>query len=489
MNAMSAADIHFGRIERRQMRRVQEVFFVGIGGVGMSAIAEVLMTLGYRVSGSDLKASANTERLVARGAVVHVGHRGENVENASVVVTSSAIDPHNPEVQRARELGIPVVRRAEMLVELMRFRFGIAIAGTHGKTTTTSLVASILTDAGLDPTFVIGGVLTAAGSNARLGEGQYLVAEADESDTSFWHLQPMISIVTNIDADHLENYGGSFTTLKEGFVRFLHNLPFYGLAVMCIDDPGVQAVLPEVGRPLRTYGFSEQADVRAINVRQEGLCMCFDVYDRDRDDTFPVVLNMPGRHNVLNALAAIIVAEELGLDKDAILAGLEHFRGVGRRFTYHGAISHAHGSADIFEDYGHHPSEIRAVLAAAKEGFAGRRIVAVFQPHRFTRTRDLLDEFAEVLAECDALILTDVYSAGEAEIAGADSKALARAIRAHGRVEPVYIAEREDINARLQADLLLDQDVVIYFGAGDIGRQARLMGEQYGSQPSGGSTR
>ena len=271
MNAMSAADIHFGRIEKRQMRRVQQVFFVGIGGVGMSAIAEVLMNLGYRVSGSDLKPSANTERLEARGATVYYGHRAENVEGASVVVTSSAINLQNPEVQRAREMGIPVIRRAEMLAELMRFRFGIAVAGTHGKTTTTSLVASILSDAGLDPTFVIGGVLTAAGSNARLGEGQYLVAEADESDASFWHLQPMISVVTNIDADHLENYGGSFATLKDGFVRFLHNLPFYGLAVMCVDDAGVQAVLADVGRPVRTYGFSEDADLRAVNVRQEGL--------------------------------------------------------------------------------------------------------------------------------------------------------------------------------------------------------------------------
>ena len=462
------------------MRRVQEVFFVGIGGVGMSAIAEVLMNMGYRVSGSDMKTSANTERLVARGATVYIDHHGDNVENASVVVTSSAIDPKNPEVAHARELGIPVIRRAEMLAELMRFRFGIAVAGTHGKTTTTSLVASILSDAGLDPTFVIGGVLTAAGSNARLGEGQYLVAEADESDASFWHLQPMISIVTNIDADHLENYGGSFATLKDGFVRFLHNLPFYGLAVMCVDDPGVQAVLADVGRPVRTYGFSENADLRTLNVRQEGLQMHFDVHDRDRDETFSAVLNMPGRHNVLNALAAIIVAEELGLDREAIVSGLAHFKGVGRRFTYHGRIRHAHGKADVFEDYGHHPSEIRAVLHAAKEGFAGRRIFAVFQPHRFTRTRDLLDEFADVLADCEALVLTDVYSAGEAEIVGADSKALARAIRAHGRVEPVLIAEREEVNARLAEDLLADGDVVIYFGAGDIGRQARLMGEQYG---------
>ncbi|MDO4642556.1 MAG: UDP-N-acetylmuramate--L-alanine ligase [Cardiobacteriaceae bacterium] len=480
MNAMTAADLHFGRIERRQMRRVRNVFFVGIGGVGMSAIAEVLITLGYAVSGSDLKTSANTERLAAKGATIFLGHAADNVQDVSVVVTSSAIDPSNPEVQRARELGIPVIRRAEMLAELMRFRFGIAVAGTHGKTTTTSLIASVLADAGLDPTFVIGGVLTAAGSNARLGDGQYLVAEADESDASFLHLQPMISVVTNIDADHLENYGGSFDNLKQGFVRFLHNLPFYGLAVLCVDDEGVRSVLTEVARPMRTYGFSEQADVRAINVRQVGLTMCFDVKLKDREETFALSLNMPGKHNVLNALAAFIVAEELGLSREAITAGLAHFKGVGRRFTHHGVIEHEHGRADIFEDYGHHPNEIRAVLQAASEGFAGRRVFAVFQPHRFTRTRDCLDDFAEVLSNCDALVLTDVFSAGEAPIAGADTRALARAIRAHGKVEPVFIADKGAINQQLYDNLLQDGDVVIYFGAGDIGRVAKDMVTEHG---------
>lgn len=475
-----SADIHFGRIERRQMRRVRNVFFVGIGGVGMSAIAEVLITLGYAVSGSDLKSSANTERLQAKGATVFFGHSAENVGDASVVVTSSAIDPANPEVLRARELGIPVIRRAEMLAELMRFRFGIAVAGTHGKTTTTSLIASILADAGLDPTFVIGGVLTAAGSNARLGDGQYLVAEADESDASFLFLQPMISVVTNIDADHLENYGGSFDNLKQGFVRFLHNLPFYGLAVMCVDDEGVRSVLSEVGRPVRTYGFLEQADLRAVNVRQVGLDMLFDVVDKARGETFPLSLSMPGKHNVLNALAALIVCSELGLPHEDIVAGLRQFKGVGRRFTYHGVIAHEHGTAEVFEDYGHHPNEIRAVLAAAKEGFAGRRIFAVFQPHRFTRTRDCLDDFAEVLANCEALVLTDVYSAGEAPIAGADSRALARAIRAHGKVEPVLIADKGAINQQLYDNLLQDGDVVIYFGAGDIGRVAKDMATEHG---------
>ncbi|UJF24615.1 UDP-N-acetylmuramate--L-alanine ligase [Suttonella sp. R2A3] len=472
-----AADIHFGRIEKRQMRRIKEVFFVGIGGVGMSAIAEVLINLGYQVSGSDLNPSANTDRLKAKGATLYFGHDAQNVAQASVVVTSSAINPANPEVAEARRLGIPVIRRAEMLAELMRFRFGIAVAGTHGKTTTTSLTASILADAGLDPTFVIGGVLTSVGSNARLGEGQYLVAEADESDTSFLFLQPMISIVTNIDADHLENYGGSYENLKEGFIQFLHNLPFYGLAVVCVDDPGVQAILPEIARPIRTYGFSDQAEIQARNVRQDGLVMRFDVYDRQRDQEWPMALNMPGKHNVLNALAALIVAEELGLDHTAITEGLAQFRGVGRRFTHHGVVSHARGQADVFEDYGHHPSEISAVLEAAAEGFAGRRVVAVFQPHRYTRTRDLLDDFAEVLSRCDTLVLTEVYSAGETPIAGADSRDLARAIRGHGRVEPILIAEKNALNQRLREDLLHDDDVVIYFGAGDIGRQAKAMTE------------
>ena len=475
-----SADLHFGRIERRQMRRVRNVFFVGIGGVGMSAIAEVLITLGYAVSGSDLKPSANTERLAAKGATLFFGHAAENVKDASVVVTSSAIDPKNPEVLRARELGIPVIRRAEMLAELMRFRFGIAVAGTHGKTTTTSLIASILADAGLDPTFVIGGVLTAAGSNARLGDGQYLVAEADESDASFLHLQPMMSVVTNIDADHLENYGGSFDNLKQGFVRFLHNLPFYGLAVLCIDDEGVQSILGDVGRPVRTYGFSEAADVRAVNVRQVGLEMHFDVVDKQSGETLPLALSMPGKHNVLNALAAFIITSELGLTRAEITAGLAQFKGVGRRFTHHGIIEHEHGRAEVFEDYGHHPNEIRAVLQAAAEGFAGRRIFAVFQPHRFTRTRDCLDDFAEVLSNCEALVLTDVYSAGEAPIAGADSRALARAIRAHGKVEPVLIADKAAINQQLYDNLLADGDVVIYFGAGDIGRIAKDMATEHG---------
>lgn len=475
----NTAAIHMDSPQCRQMRRVRHVFFVGIGGVGMSAIAEVLMNLGYIVSGSDLKTSANTTRLADKGATIYLGHAPENITGASVVVTSSAIDPDNPEVKAARALSIPVIRRAEMLAELMRFRFGIAVAGTHGKTTTTSLIASVLADAGLDPSFVIGGILTGAGSNARLGTGHYLVAEADESDASFLHLQPMISVVTNIDADHLENYGGSFDNLKQGFVRFLHNLPFYGLAVLCIDDKTVASVLPCAARPVRTYGFSAEAEVRAVNVRQEGLRMCFDVVYKDSEKSFPVVLNMPGKHNVLNALAAWVVAEELALPPEKIQQGLENFAGVGRRFSYHGTILHEHGKADIFEDYGHHPNEIRAVLEAAAEGFAGRRIFAVFQPHRFTRTRDCLDDFAEVLANCDALVLTDVYSAGEPPIVDADTRSLARAVRAHHKVEPVFIADKRVINQQLFDNLLQDNDVVIYFGAGDIGRLAKEMAEEH----------
>lgn len=477
---MNKADIHSDSTQWRQMRWVRHIFFVGIGGVGMSAIAEVLMNLGYTVSGSDLKSSANTVRLAERGATIYLGHAPENIKDASVVVTSSAIDPENPEVKAARALAIPVIRRAEMLAELMRFRFGIAIAGTHGKTTTTCLIASVLADAGLDPSFIIGGVLTAAGSNARLGAGRYLVAEADESDASFLHLQPMISVITNIDADHLENYGGSFENLKQGFIRFLHNLPFYGLAVLCVDDANVASVLPYAARPVRTYGFSPEAELRAVNVHQKELKMCFDVVYKDSGKRFPVVLNMPGKHNVLNALAAWIVAEELELTPEEIQQGLANFAGVGRRFAYHGKIKHEHGTADIFEDYGHHPNEIKAVLETAGEGFAGRRIFAVFQPHRFTRTRDCLDDFAEVLSNCDALVLTDIYSAGEAPIAGIDTRSLARAVRAHHKVEPVFIADKHAINQQLFDNLLQDNDVVIYFGAGDIGRLAKEMAEEYG---------
>ncbi|MBP3194858.1 MAG: UDP-N-acetylmuramate--L-alanine ligase [Cardiobacteriaceae bacterium] len=467
------------KINRRVQERIKKVFFVGIGGVGMSGIAEVLRNLGYQVAGSDVKQSPITERLEQIGIRVFIGHAAENIDDVGVVVVSSAISQTNPEIMRARELGIPVIRRAEMLAELMRLRFGIGVAGTHGKTTTTSLTAALLGDAGLDPSFVIGGILNSAGSNAKLGTGEFLVAEADESDTSFWLLNPMIAIVTNIDADHLENYQGSYEVLKDGFLRYLHNLPFYGLAVMCIEDEGVRAILPQVSRPIRTYGFREEADIRAINVRQVGLQMHYDIIVKnpDGDLQFAVKLNIPGKHNVLNSLAAVAVALELGVDPETIAVSFAKFGGVGRRFAHQGKIAHERGVADIFEDYGHHPSEIKAVLAAAQEGFAGRRIFCVFQPHRYTRTRDLLDDFAAVLSECEALVLTEVYSAGETEIAGANSKALARAIRARGQVEPVYIADKTDIPEYLVNNLLKDDDVVIFFGAGDIGKIAREFGK------------
>ncbi len=465
------SNLDLNDIQRHAMRRVREIFFVGIGGVGMSAIAEVLLTLGYRVSGSDLKESAITRRLAEKGARIFLGHRAENLTAASIVVSSSAIDKENPELVAARQRHIPIIHRAEMLAEIMRFRCGIAIAGTHGKTTTTSLTTSVL--ASLDPSFIIGGILTAAGSNGRLGSGQYLVAEADESDASFLHLQPLLAVVTNIDEDHLENYGGSFQQLKQGFVNFLHNLPFYGLAVLCIDDGGVRDIIDQVARPIKTYGFSIEADLRADNVRQVGLTMHFDLVKGE--ERFPLVLNMPGKHNVLNALAALAIGEELAIPLETMAAALASFKGVGRRFTSHGQIKHANGTADIFEDYGHHPNEIKAVLEAVKEGFAGRRIVAVFQPHRYTRTRDCLDDFAAVLSQCPALVLTDIYSAGEAEIDGISSKNLAQAIRAHHGVQPIYIGDKNEINGRLRDGLLQDRDVVIYFGAGDIGRYAKEM--------------
>lgn len=464
-------NFNLNQIQQHAMRRIQEIFFVGIGGVGMSAIAEVLLDLGYKVAGSDLKESPITKRLWEKGATIYYGHQTDNVKNASLLVTSSAINVNNPEVVEAKRRNIPLIHRAEMLAEIMRFRCGVAIAGTHGKTTTTSLTASVL--ASLNPSFIIGGILNSAGSNGFLGSGQYLVAEADESDASFLHLQPLLAVVTNIDADHLENYNGSYQQLKQGFINFLHNLPFYGLAVLCIDDEGVRSILPEVARPFRTYGFSADAEVRAENVRQVGLTMEFTIITAEK--RLNAKLNMAGKHNVLNALASFAIAEELGIPDETILEALAQFKGVGRRFTHHGRIKHANGEADIFEDYGHHPNEIKAVLNATAEGFAGRRVVAIFQPHRYTRTRDCFEDFAHVLSHCQALVLTDVYSAGEAEIDGANSKRLAQAIRAHQKVEPIYIPNKNEINDALKSALLQDNDVVIYFGAGDIGRLAKEM--------------
>jgi UDP-N-acetylmuramate--alanine ligase len=454
-----------------RMRRINAIHFVGIGGSGMCGIAEVLLNLGYAVQGSDLKASEATRRLETLGATVMLGHRAENAANADVVVVSSAIDGANPEVAAALARRIPVVKRAEMLGELMRFRYSIAVAGTHGKTTTTSLVASVLAEGGEDPTFVIGGRLKSADANARLGAGRYLVAEADESDASFMHLQPMIAVVTNVDADHLATHGGDFGKLKASFVEFLHNLPFYGLAVVCVDDPVAASLLPQIARPYLSYGFDAGADVRAINVERNGVQSTFDVVRPHRDQPLRVTLNLPGRHNVLNALAAIAVATELEIGDAEIQRALAGFQGIDRRLQLLGDIELGARRVTLVDDYGHHPTEIAATLEATRQGWPERRIVLVFQPHRYTRTRDLLDDFAQVLSEPDVLLVAEVYAAGEAPIAGADAKALCRAIRTRGRVEPVLLRDLDELPAAL-AGLVRDGDVVLTMGAGSIGAAA-----------------
>jgi len=454
------------------MNTFRRVHFIGIGGVGMSGIAEVLHNLGYAVSGSDRANSPNVQHLQRLGIIVHVGHAAEHVAAVDVVVTSSAIKPDNPELLAAREARIPVIARAEMLGELMRFRRGVAIAGTHGKTTTTSLTASVLAEAGFDPTFVIGGQLNAAGANARLGSGQYLVAEADESDGSFLLLSPVIAAITNIDADHLENYGGDFARVKTAFADFLHRLPFYGLAVLCADDVEVAALAKTVARRVMTYGIaSADADVRALHVTQHGFQMHFDLVLPGRDEVLPVQLNLPGRHNVLNALAAAAIGWQLGIEAETIARALQSFQGVGRRFHRRGEIAIDHGRVLLVDDYGHHPRELAAVFAAARGGWPQRRLVVAFQPHRYTRTRDLLDDFANVLAEVDVLVLTDVYPAGEAPIPGADGHALARAIRGRHKVDPVLIEHPRELRATLPA-LLRDGDLLLLLGAGDIGAAA-----------------
>ena len=453
------------------MRRIRRTHFVGIGGAGMGGIAEVLLNLGYEVSGSDLRANAVTRRLEQQGAQIWFGHDASHVAECDVVVVSSAVNEENPEVAAARERRIPVVPRAEMLAEIMRFRHGIAVAGTHGKTTTTSLVASILADAGLDPTFVIGGQLNSASSHARLGSGRYLVAEADESDASFLYLQPMLAVVTNIDADHLSAYGGDFQRLRQTFVEFLHHLPFYGLAVMCLDDPNVHDVLPELTRQFTTYGIdAEDADIRALNLEQRGMQMHFEIRQAGHAP-LAVVLNLPGRHNVLNALAAVAVARELGVNDAAIQSALETFAGIGRRFEVHGEIPVAGGTVLLIDDYGHHPSEIAATLEAARHGWPQRRLVVAFQPHRYSRTHDLLDDFAQVLVNADVLLISEVYAAGEAPIPGADGRALCRAVRGRGRVDPVYVEDVETLPKVLN-DLLQPGDVLLTLGAGSIGAVA-----------------
>ncbi len=450
---------------------VDRIHFVGIGGTGMSGIAEVLCNLGYQVSGSDIKASPVTDRLQAMGVKVYYEHVASNVTGVDVVVTSTAVDRSNPEITTAYETRIPVIPRAEMLAELMRFRFGIAVAGTHGKTTTTSLTTMMLAEGGLDPTFVIGGRLNSAGANAKLGLGKYLVAEADESDASFLFLQPMMAIVTNIDQDHMETYGGSYERLKDTFIKFLHQLPFYGLAVLCVDDPGVSDVLPSISKPVKTYGVKSYADVRAVDIQQDGLRTHFTVLRWGDLPSLKVTLNLPGWHNMLNALAAITVATSLGVDDAAIIKSLSEFKGVGRRFQINGDLDFNGGKLTLVDDYGHHPRELAATLEALRQAWPQRRKVVVFQPHRYTRTRDLFEDFVEVLSSVDILILLDVYSAGEAPIAGADGKALSRSIRIRGQVDPVFVQNREDL-ATILAGIVQKDDVILTMGAGNVGQIA-----------------
>lgn len=465
------------RVTDNRMRRIQHIHFVGIGGSGMGGIAEVLINLGYDVRGSDLKPNAVTERLQGLGARIAFGHSADNISNADVVVVSSAVKPDNPEVQAALARRLPVVQRAEMLAELMRFRYAIAVAGTHGKTTTTSLVASILAEGGEDPTFVIGGRLKSAGSNARLGAGRYLVAEADESDASFVHLQPLIAIVTNIDNDHLVAYEGDFGRLKQSFVDFLHNLPFYGLAVLCVDDEHVRDVVPRISRPIVTYGIDRAADVRAANITRRGPRTTFEVSRPGHDRALAVTVNLPGRHNVLNSLAAIAVGTELGIADAALARALESFEGIDRRLQLIGDIETPAGRITLLDDYGHHPTEVAATLEAIRQGWPARRLVLAFQPHRYTRTRDLLDDFASVLSAADALLVTEVYAAGEAPIPGADGRAICRAIRSRGQVEPVFVERVEELAGAL-AGVIRDGDLVVTMGAGHIGAVAHELQAQ-----------
>ncbi|EAR59716.1 UDP-N-acetylmuramate--L-alanine ligase [Neptuniibacter caesariensis] len=455
------------RFEIPEMRRISRIHFIGIGGVGMCGIAEVLLNQGYAISGSDIKDSATTQRLKKLGMSIYIGHEESNIVDVDVVVVSTAVNEENPEVKAAREKRIPIVRRAEMLAELMRYRHGIAVAGTHGKTTTTSLLASIFAEGELDPTFVIGGRLNSAGTNAKMGTSRYLVAEADESDASFLHLQPMVAIVTNIDADHMETYENDFSRLKKTFVEFLHNLPFYGLAVMCVDDPVVCEILPEISRPVLTYGVSEDADYRAENIRQEGMCTRFTVKRPEGFADLDVSLNMPGHHNMLNALATIAVASDEGISDEAICSALEKFEGVGRRFQVLGDVSVTDGTAMLVDDYGHHPREVNAVVKAIREGWPEKRLVMIYQPHRYSRTRDLYEDFVEVLSEVDVLLLLEVYAAGEEPVAGADSRSLCRSIRQRGRLDPVFVSDKDSV-ADVLKDILQPGDLLLTQGAGDI---------------------
>jgi UDP-N-acetylmuramate--alanine ligase len=459
------------RLTSAMQSRVKHIHFIGIGGVGMGGIAEVMLNLGYTISGSDIAENSLVKRLRDLGADIKLGHDASYVDNVEVVVVSSAVNEDNPELKAARENRIPVVPRAEMLAELMRFSYGIAVAGTHGKTTTTSLVAALLSEGELDPTFVIGGRLNSAGTNAQLGSGRYLVAEADESDASFLYLQPMIAIITNIDEDHMETYGGDFNNLKNTFIEFLHHLPFYGLAVMCIDDPNVKSILPEVTRPVLTYGMSDDADYQLTDLVQKGGQSHFKVIDKQTQNVTVITLNMPGVHNALNATAALVVANNLNVSEQACQAALQKFAGVGRRFNVLGNLTTQQGEVLLVDDYGHHPTELAATIAAARAGWQDKRLVVVFQPHRYTRTRDLFEDFAQVLSSVDVLIMLEVYAAGEEKIAGADGRSLCRAIRVRGQVEPIFVETKQDLFAVLPS-LLNNDDLLLTMGAGNVGRIA-----------------
>ena len=468
MSLSTPADQAKKLIKVPEMRRIKHIHFVGIGGAGMCGIAEVLKNQGYKVSGADIKASKTTAQLEENGIKVHIGHRPENIQGANVLVVSTAIDAENPEIKTAIDTRIPVVRRAEMLGDLMRYRHGIAVAGTHGKTTTTSLITCMLAEENLDPTYVIGGLLNRTGVNAALGASRYIVAEADESDATFLHLQPMAAIVTNIDADHMDTYGGSFDVLKDTFIQFLQKLPFYGLAVVCGDDANIREIMPRIGRPLLTYGFNEDNDIRAIDVKQDGMQSHFTVLRKDREP-LNLTINMPGAHNILNALAAIGIATDEGVSDAAIARALEGFSGVGRRFQVQGQYALEHGDVKLVDDYGHHPKEVEATIKAARASHPDRRLVMMFQPHRFSRTRDCFDDFVDVLSQVDQLLLLEVYSAGEKPIVGADSRALARSIRLRGEVEPILIDPVEGNLQNVMKKVLQPGDLLLTQGAGNVG--------------------
>ncbi|MEI8054885.1 MAG: UDP-N-acetylmuramate--L-alanine ligase [bacterium] len=463
------------------MRRIKKIHFVGVGGSGMSGIAEVLLTQGYNVTGSDQNSNISTKRLASLGAIIFQSHNAENICGADAVVVSSAIDATNPEVQAAHIAHLPILPRAQMLAELMRFHYGIAIAGTHGKTTTTSLIASILAEAKLDPTFVIGGILNSASASARLGASKYFVVEADESDASFLYFNPMLSVVTNIDADHMQTYDNDFNKLKQAFLGFLYKLPFYGLAVVCIDSPVIREILPQISRPVITYGFSEDANVRAYDFKQQGFGCNFKVHRAQQNSELNIHLNLPGKHNVLNALAAIITATTCDVDDGAISSALEKFTGVGRRMQRYGEISMPQGNASLIDDYGHHPQEIRATLQALRAAWPNRRLVLAFQPHRYTRTQALFEDFTSVLSEADVLLLMEIYAASETPIVGVDSRTLARNIRQRGKIEPIFVANNDEL-CNILPMVLREGDILLIQGAGSIGAIAPKLQQKFGAQ-------